>query len=58
MTIAECFAALAKKGSAARNVSLGLMPAEDLKALFESKGLTVTAVISDERMYQVVGCKA
>ena len=43
---------------AARNVSLGLMPAEDLKALFESKGLTVTAVISDERMYQVVGCKA
>ena len=40
----------------ASHVSNGLMPAEDLAALFE-KHLTVTAVISDERMYQVVGKK-
>lgn len=40
----------------ASHVSNGLMPAEDLAALFE-KHLTVAAVISDERMYQVVGKK-
>ena len=39
---------------AAHRVSNGLMPAEELAAIFE-KDLTVTAVISDERMYQVVG---
>ena len=41
----------------ASHVSNGLMPAEDLAALFE-KHLTVAAVISDERMYQVVGRNA
>ena len=41
----------------ASHVSNGLMPAEDLAALFE-KHLTVTKVISDERMYQVVGRNA
>lgn len=40
-------------GSAA-HVSVGLMQAEDLKAIFE-KYLDVTTVISDERMYQVAG---
>ena len=38
----------------ASHVSNGLMPAEDLAAIFE-KHLTLTTVISDERMYQVVG---
>ena len=35
-------------------VSCGLMPAEELAAIF-GKFLRVTTVISDERMYQVVG---
>lgn len=38
----------------AQQVSIGLMPAEDLRAIFE-KYLDVTTVISDERMYQVAG---
>jgi hypothetical protein len=33
------------------------MSAEDLAAIFE-KHLTVTTVLSDDRMYQVVGRKA
>ncbi len=41
----------------ASHVSNGLMPADDLAAIFE-KHLTVAAVISDERMYQVVGRNA
>ena len=41
----------------ASHVSNGLMPAEELAAIF-GKHLAVTAVISDERMYQVVGEKA
>ena len=40
----------------ASHVSNGLMPAEDLSAIFE-KTLTVTSVISNEQMYQVVGEK-
>ncbi len=39
---------------AASRVSNGLMPAEELSAIFAAH-LTVTAVISDDRMYQVVG---
>lgn len=39
---------------AASRVSNGLMSAEDLSAIFAAH-LTVTAVISDDRMYQVVG---
>ena len=42
-------------GSASR-VSLGLMPAEDLAAIFAPQ-LAVTAVISNDEMYQVVGKK-
>lgn len=42
-------------GEASR-VSNGLMPAEDLAAIFE-KYLRVRTVLSDERMYQVVGVK-
>ena len=42
-------------GSAAK-VSNGLMPAEDLAAIFR-KYLDVTAVISNDDMYQVAGCK-
>ena len=42
---------------AASHVSNGLMSAEDLAAIFE-KHLTVTTVLSDDRMYQVVGRKA
>jgi demethylmenaquinone methyltransferase/2-methoxy-6-polyprenyl-1,4-benzoquinol methylase len=38
----------------ASHVSNGLMPAEDLAAIFGTV-LTVSTVISDERMYQVVG---
>ena len=38
----------------ASHVSNGLMPAEDLAAIFRTV-LTVSTVISDERMYQVVG---
>ena len=38
----------------AQSVSNGLMAAEELSKLF-GKYLEVTAVISDERMYQVVG---
>ena len=38
----------------ASHVSNGLMRAEDLAAIF-GKYLTVTTVLSDERMYQVVG---
>lgn len=41
----------------ASHVSNGLMPADDLAAIF-GKHLTVITVISDERMYQVVGKKA
>jgi len=40
-------------GSASK-VSVGLLSADDLSNIF-SRYLTVTAVISDERMYQVVG---
>lgn len=39
---------------AASHVSNGLMPADDLAAIFE-KYLTVITVLSDDRMYQVVG---
>lgn len=39
---------------AASHVSNGLMSAEELSAIFAAH-LTVTAAISDERMYQVVG---
>ncbi len=38
----------------ASHVSNGLMPAEDLATIFK-RHLTVTAVISDGRMYQVTG---
>ena len=41
---------------AASRISNGLMPAEELSAIFAAH-LTVTAVISDDRMYQVVGKK-
>ena len=41
---------------AASHVSNGLMSAEDLSELF-SKYLTVTCIISDDRMYQVTGKK-
>ena len=41
---------------AASRVSNGLMPAEELSAIFAAH-LTVAAVISDDRMYQVVGKK-
>lgn len=41
---------------AASCVSNGLMPAEELSEIFAAH-LTVTAVISDDRMYQVVGKK-
>ena len=40
----------------ASHVSNGLMSAEDLSAIF-ARHLHVTTVISDERMYQVVGIK-
>jgi demethylmenaquinone methyltransferase/2-methoxy-6-polyprenyl-1,4-benzoquinol methylase len=40
----------------ASHVSNGLISAADLAAIF-GKHLTVTTVISDERMYQVVGIK-
>ena len=39
---------------AASHVSNGLMPAEKLAAIF-GKYLTVITVLSDDRMYQVVG---
>ena len=38
------------------NVSKPLMPAEELAEIF-SKYMTLTAVISDERMYQIAGMK-
>ena len=38
----------------ARHVSVGLMPAGELAEIF-GKTLTVTAVLSDDRMYQVAG---
>ena len=41
---------------AASRVSNGLMRAEELAAIFE-KQLRVTALVSDERMYQVTGTK-
>ena len=41
---------------AASHVSNGLMSAEDLAAIF-GKYLTVTTVLSDDRMYQVAGKK-
>ena len=40
----------------AKHVSNGLMPAEDLASIF-SEVLRVTAVVSDETMYQVAGEK-
>ena len=40
----------------ASHVSNGLMPAEQLAAIFE-KYLTVTTTISNDRMYQVIGAK-
>ena len=40
----------------ASHVSNGLMPADDLVEIF-GKHLSITTVISDERMYQVVGIK-
>ena len=43
------------RGSA-RRVSNGLMPAEELAALFE-KTLRVRLILSDERMYQVTGVR-
>lgn len=46
----------AHHSGAAHAVSMGLMPAENLAAIFE-KYLKVTDVISDDRMYQVVGEK-
>ena len=42
---------------AASRVSNGLMPAEELSGIF-ARYLSVTAAISDERMYQVIGRKA
>lgn len=48
-------AALARHhAGSARKVSVGLMPAEQLADIFQS-ALTVTAVISDEEMYEVCG---
>ena len=44
----------AHHSGSAQHVSNGLMPAEDLAAIF-SKYLTVRAVISDDTMYQVAG---
>lgn len=41
----------------ASHVSNGLMPAEDLAAIF-AKYLTVSTVLSNDQMYQVVGKKA
>ncbi len=41
---------------AASHVSNGLMPVEDLAAIF-AKHLSVTETISDDRMYQAVGTK-
>ena len=41
---------------AASHVSNGLMPADDLVEIF-GKHLSITTVISDERIYQVVGIK-
>ncbi len=40
--------------SGVMHVSLGLMPADELASILEQT-LTVTTVLSDERMYQVVG---
>jgi demethylmenaquinone methyltransferase/2-methoxy-6-polyprenyl-1,4-benzoquinol methylase len=42
---------------AAHHVSNGLMPADDLAAIF-AKSLAVTKVLSNDRMYQVVGQKS
>ena len=46
----------AHHSGAAHAVSMGLMPAEELAAIFQGC-LKVTEVISDDRMYQVVGVK-
>ena len=46
----------ARHHGSARHVSNGLMPAEELAAVF-AKHLTVTVCVSDERMYQVAGRK-
>ena len=46
----------AHHGGSARRVSNGLMTAEELAALF-GKYLTVSVVISDDKMYQVTGVK-
>ena len=47
----------AHHSGAAQHVSNGLMPAEKLRDIF-ARHLEVTAVISDDRMYQVAGRKA
>ena len=39
----------------AQHISNGLMPAEELAEIFHNSGLLVTAVISDDSMYQVTG---
>ena len=39
----------------AQHISNGLMPAEELAEIFNNRGLQVTAVISDDSMYQVAG---
>lgn len=46
----------AHHSGAAHAVSMGLMPAENLAAIFD-RSLKVTEIISDDRMYQVVGVK-
>ncbi len=46
----------ARHHGSARHVSNGLMPAEELAAIF-AKHLTVTVCVSDDRMYQVAGRK-
>ena len=47
----------AHHSGSAHHVSVGLMEAEELAALFEKAGLRVTVCLSDERMYQVAGSK-
>jgi len=46
----------AHHSGSARKVSLGLMEADELAAIF-SKALAVTKIVSDDEMYQVVGSK-
>lgn len=42
---------------AASKVSIGLMPAEELAALFDQNGLSVTTLLSTDDIYQVAGRK-